>query len=464
MAMPAPRTRALARLGGYLNPNDEMDVPPGAPSESEGIRSAQVTPPPAEQQEMQTPEPPNELEAIKEQQRRSVFAADIGRSGAMIAEAISGAKAPMALYDRLEARAGEPLQQYMERLKVNARATHAAPKPGKPQKSTDPNSPESRRAQLLVKATLSDKFTDEEIAQLTEADAENALKYGSLSGQREVTREGHTDANTRASNQIAATKAENALNRSQKWAQIYQAADQFGASQELKERLAMLELAEKQASREDKAAEKAAESSVPGFEPAPGATPVKSDAEALKKSSAAAARMRRGIADLRALHAKYGAFPKGTGANLQQQALRAIQLEAKNIADLGALSGPDFGLMKDMSSEDLNSLPAFLQRTFGGASLEDSLLGLERWMNNTIAGTAEGHGYRPKSSTPQTKQPARAPASSVLPTDASGTPTLDAPAPTTSTSKKYSKSKDTTYVFDASGQLMRTEKGDTRGR
>jgi hypothetical protein len=48
----------------------------------------------------------------------------------------------------------------------------------------------------------------------------------------------------------------------------------------------------------------------------------------------------------------------------------------------------------------------------------------------------------------------------VLPKGPDGAPTLDVPV----TSKKYSKSRDTTYVMDASGQVVRTEKGDTRGQ
>ena len=73
-----------------------------------------------------------------------------------------------------------------------------------------------------------------------------------------------------------------------------------------------------------------------------------------------------------------------------------MQLEAKNIVGLGALSGPDFGLMQDLSAQDANSITEWVRRKFTGATLEESLQGLERWMDTVVAATAESRGYRLK--------------------------------------------------------------------
>lgn len=95
-------------------------------------------------------------------------------------------------------RANEPLKAFLRAQEVKQQAAARPSSAAKPAKSTDPNSPESKRAQMLVKASLGDVYADDEIAQMTEADAEYALKYGSLRGQREVSREGQTGTNERA--------------------------------------------------------------------------------------------------------------------------------------------------------------------------------------------------------------------------------------------------------------------------
>lgn len=415
MPFPAPRTRALARLGGYLDLNDEMDVPPVAPSESEGIRSVQETPPPPEQQAMQTPEPPNELETLKEQQRRAVFAADIGRAGAMAAEAISGAKAPMALYDRQEARAGEPLKEYMERLKINARATpRATATGGRPTLMTDEQAREAVRASYpnappsLIDNTTAGNF--EQVMTDLRAKAGANERAGALTRREELEK-------ARLGQQVS----EGRLNRSVQWARLRQDAEQAGASIDFRRWLYEQEQDAKEKERAEKAETAAKEVAVSGFEVVEGATPTKTDAEKVKTTNEAAERLRGTIRDLRALRTKYGTAPKGTGADLQQQALRAVQLEAKNIVGLGALSGPDFGLMQDLSTQDVNSIPEWARRTFGGASVEESLEGMERWMNTVVTATATARGYRPKSS----PGPARTPAANVLPKGADGKPTLE---------------------------------------
>lgn len=303
-----------------------------------------------------------------------------------------------------------------------------ATKDGKPQKSTDPNSAESKRAQVQVKEILGDNISDSVLATMSEADAENILKYGTAKAQRgvqsrgqEITETGQKNTNARS---IERTKQDDV----HFWAKMQQDSEQFDVSDATRRYIAEQALKAAQAARDEAAAtrekDKADATNVPGFEPTDGATPTPADAEKVKATNESATRMRGTVANLRALHKKYGEAPKGDGANLQQQALRAVQLEAKNIAGLGALSGPDFGLMQDLSAQDLNSIQEWVRRNFAGASLEQSLQGLETWMNTIVTSTAAARGYRPKASTPQRTTPDR-----VMPKDAAGNPTLDAPPP-----------------------------------
>lgn len=371
--------------------------------------------------------PPDEYAAALTESRKRAFNASLAGVGSRYLELVSGMGPSEATQEARKSYTNEPITTYLQKQKEADRARELAlqqarlhSKPGQRVKSTDPNSQESKRAQMLVKATLGDKFSDDEISQITEADADAALKYGSLSGQREVSREG----------QLAATQRSQA-DREMRAQQFAQRMGFDWTKMAQDERLAMMRLSEAQAAREAAAAERQGErvreATVPGFEPAGNVLPTRVDAEKMKEASEAADRMQGNIADLRALHRKYGEAPKGAGAELQQQKLRAIQIEAKNIAGLGALSGPDFSLMQDLSAQDVNSIGAWVRRNFTGATLEQSLKGLEQWMHTTIAATAKARGYAPKKA--PAPQPPRVPAANVLPKDASGQPTLDAPKP-----------------------------------
>lgn len=431
-----PRKRALEALalGGAVPSTEEVDVdavPSDLPPTEFPTADLDGRPRPVPQA-LTTGDPQGATErdyyadALNEKHQRQ-FQDALMSTGSGILHAFTGGDAPAETVRQRQEYEEEPLVSYMrqqaeadKRRTLDIQQARVHPRGavlGKPQKSTDPNSPESKRAQMLVKATLGDKFSDEEIAQITEADAENALKYGSLSGQREVSREGQLAAQQRSQADRQQRAQQFAESMGYKWADMAQ-----------EERLAWARISEAQEARDAAAAERDRtrneQRTVPGFDVEPGAAPTPVDAQKMKDTNEAALRMQGNIADLRTLHRKYGEAPKGVGAELQQQKLRAIQIEAKNIAGLGALSGPDFSLMQDLSAQDVNSVSAWVRRNFAGASLEQSLKGLEQWMNTTIAATAKARGYQPKAPAPQ-----RTPAANVLPKDSTGQPTLDVPRP-----------------------------------
>ena len=151
-------------------------------------------------------------------------------------------------------------------------------------------------------------------------------------------------------------------------------------------------------------------SKVPGLEVQPGAAPTAEDAKKVKASLASLNTMQRYIADLRKLHATHGTEYGGAVGTQMAQLVRAIQLEGKNIAQLGALSGPDMQLMEDIAGMDPSSLGNNVKAMFGVDNTATALHQLEKWLTDQSDATMQTYGYqRPKAAT---GRPASAPGGS----------------------------------------------------
>jgi len=110
------------------------------------------------------------------------------------------------------------------------------------------------------------------------------------------------------------------------------------------------------------------------------------DPKKVKSAEASAQRMRSMISELRKLHGTYGTERGGTGGTRMKQLMTGIQLEAKNLAELGALSGPDQRLMEDLAGADPTSIGSNLAAFFSGGlvdNTETALDGLEKWVGET---------------------------------------------------------------------------------
>jgi hypothetical protein len=115
-----PRMRALeAMLGGsgvpgfeagprQLAPLAPVSLPQAMP-EAEGVATTVLEQPRRSS---------SEYDALVERARKAGLGTDLARAGALINEAITGAKAPMDLYAGLEARAQQPLQNMEKRRKA----------------------------------------------------------------------------------------------------------------------------------------------------------------------------------------------------------------------------------------------------------------------------------------------------------------------------------------------------------
>lgn len=203
-----PRKRALEALalGGAVPFTGEVDVqtvPVELGMESPSVRNATKAPVP---QALTTGDPQNASErdyyadALSEKHRRQ-FEQSVTGIGSGILEAVTGVGPSQESLRQRQEYAEEPLVTYLQKQKEadaareaelqRARLSRPAAA-GKPQLSTDPNSPESKRAQLVARASLQGLYTDEEIAQLSAADIysdQGAIKAGTPALQREVQRE-----------------------------------------------------------------------------------------------------------------------------------------------------------------------------------------------------------------------------------------------------------------------------------
>lgn len=140
--------------------------------------------------------------------------------------------------------------------------------------------------------------------------------------------------------------------------------------------------------------EKAQAGTVAGLERDPGTGPGNpEDAKKVKASMVSAEKMGRYVNELRQLHHDNGTELVGATSVRMAQLMKQIQIEAKNIAELGALSGPDYKLMEELSGSDPTSLTAKLKSMFGVDNTETALDGLMQWVNETVGANKKVYGY-----------------------------------------------------------------------
>ncbi len=147
------------------------------------------------------------------------------------------------------------------------------------------------------------------------------------------------------------------------------------------------------ASRESEERRKA---TVRGLDLAPGGAPSVKKAEKMEEAMIAARRMKALTKELRELHSGVD----GVGTELTgPQAARMAQLygamitEGKNIAALGALSGPDMGLVQSIIGLDPTSLQANLKALIGSDNTAGALDGVDRWVDNSEKAARDVFGY-----------------------------------------------------------------------
>lgn len=265
----------------------------------------------------------------------------------------------------------------------------------------DPMSPESKRLQAAVGKALPGVYTPEELAGITAADEEAIFRTGEMRSRLDERRAAaELAARTRQEDiTIADRRAKEARDfereqgRTSRGFQAAQANALFERQKELARinNAADLEQAQARAQGTDTRG-----TVVPGLETAPGAAPTAEDAKKVKASMVASEKMRGYVSELRALHKKYGTEYGGAAGTRMEQLGKAIQLEAKTIAELGALSGPDQALMESIAGGDPSSLSANLKAMVGVDNTETALKGLEDWVGTQVDATQRTYGYQPR--------------------------------------------------------------------
>jgi hypothetical protein len=165
------------------------------------------------------------------------------------------------------------------------------------------------------------------------------------------------------------------------------------------EKRARIMAAREQQERATALANEARKAQVPGFNIKDGESPTPDDAKKMKESLAAAKRMSTYVEQLRQLHADHGTEYGGATGNQMDQLARKIELEAKNIGELGALAGPDLGLIQSLVKADPGSLKSNLKGLVSGGkwdSTQSDLDGVKKWVDDTLSAGAEARGYVPE--------------------------------------------------------------------
>lgn len=429
-----PRKRALEQmaLGGAVPFTGEVDVqtvPSGLPptefptSDLDG--GARPVP-----QAITTGDPQGASErdyyadALSEKHRRQ-FEQSLTGIGSGILEAFTGVGPSQESLRQRQEYAEEPLVTYLQKQKEADAAREAELQQarlnrpvavGKPQLSTDPNSPESKRARLVARRSLEGLYTDEELEQLSEADIyreRGAIQGGTAALGREVSREGQV-AQQKRFEQDFAQRAELAARREGlDWAQLSQ-----------RERLARMQLEEAKASRAQSAQEKID-------------AQTKDLAGELDKTGAA--KFGEQYDEAKRIMAKYRGDIPGFGRVEGRLPAEMLSEDGRQLRFLvGQMlseyrKGQTGAGMSDSERAEYGRITGLIE-TGNDADVVRGLDTLNRALGARVAGIEAG--YKPEAVEtyrsrlkPKASTPTRKPAATALPKDSTGQPTLDAPKP-----------------------------------
>jgi hypothetical protein len=152
----------------------------------------------------------------------------------------------------------------------------------------------------------------------------------------------------------------------------------------------------------DAAKAKAAEGLAFGYELADGSNTTKAQREAHAKTVKSAQTMKGLVAKMRSALQGASKFdlvnPMSAKHLTVKPLITALQLEAKNVAELGALSGPDMGLMQSLALD-----PTSIWNI--AKDPEASLSQLDSWADNTVNSSGEAFGIFLKGKAPGAAAP-----------------------------------------------------------
>ena len=143
-----------------------------------------------------------------------------------------------------------------------------------------------------------------------------------------------------------------------------------------------------------------AQVTVPGFDIVEGQRPTATDAKKMKEGNQAKKIISDQLIEYKKLVEKHGSETfGGSASNKMSQRLKIIQLNAKNLEELGALQAPDIEILEKMLPDATDFLGSF--NPYRKENVLDGLKIYEEYIDDRLNKTAETRGYTPKAETKQ---------------------------------------------------------------
>lgn len=328
-----------------------------------------------------SPSQDDELLAAQRQGSRLRFASNLGRDLDNVGRTIAGIDGESSLGD--PDAGARPVRELLQRRTENARSA-----------ANDPSSPESRRAQQALVSLFPEQFTEENASTLSASEIKmlDLPKLVITGEQRRQEAAAKRAAEQAAFEARQAAELEEEERRARVRRELQEDQQTFQAGQNALSRDNAKEVASIGAQTRETAESR--KSNVPGLEVAPGASPTERDADEVKKMNNAVNSMRGLLREARGLYSRYGTELVGPNAVRLRQIFTALAVDAKDVAGLGALSGPDNDLMRSLQGTDPTTVMSSVKAFFRNDNTPEALDQLERWIDLKADAKYRAHGYR----------------------------------------------------------------------
>lgn len=441
-----PRKRALALLsGGAYLPTDEVDaeaVPsdllPTEVSTSDVVGAAPRVPEVSSGAPQQATERDYYADALKEKHDRA-FNASLAGIGSRYLELVSGMGPSEATQEARKDYVNEPIAQYLQRQKEaerqraldiqNARATRPTAASTKAQKSTDPMSVVSQRYQRAFRSQYPDAPADL-IGAITEENYDNIRKTLESDARIDETAAGRKAANARAEAERILRGDIHSSDLDARYAGIT-AADER-ADKALQAAQAYRDTILGQHASEQ--TQKINERNVGGFSIDPQDPPSPEASKKMAETKIAYDRVKEQIQRLDGMLKANGSEVIGDKAGEMGVVWSDLTTALRLFDQMGVPNANDYVVLAKSVTDPTSEEGVKTSTSRMRAQLRE----VQRKMELALRATASAYKFRPAGAQPN-DLPTRKPATSVLPTDSSGQPTLDPPPPVKAPRRKRDK-------------------------
>lgn len=322
-------------------------------------------------------------------EREDALGAGLSRVGAMASAALTRRKFDPAAWNAMTGGVTSPVKELMAKRAAAGESAKAAAAAAR----SNPTSPENLRFQAIIGKMLPGAFPDDVRAQLTVEDASRIFPLAKMNAEGEARRLARQESGDRFAAEMDARRRDSERANQHFYAQMAESRAARGENQATQLMLAKMAADRSAAAKEE---ERTKGTVIPGLETAPGAQPTAEDAKKVKASIAARERVNASVDELMSLYNKHGTEMTGPVAVRMGQLITAIKLEGKNLAELGALSGPDVNLMESIVGVDPTSFASNVKDVFGMDTTRQAMEGVRQWAGTQAGANVKAYGYQPK--------------------------------------------------------------------